>query len=290
MPRKKRAEDLVFPVAQLGGLLVLLTFIFPPVRQIIVQVGAGLVTVLILIGVGLLALAIGKFVMRSRQQEFPLYELPVILDIPAAKPAIPQTVQLDRFVEQLCSIDWFQFEKVIAAVYRKLGYTVTRRGGANPDGGIHLIIVKAGERAAIQCKQWKTWNVGVRTVREFLGAMTDVGIKRGILVTLCGYTAEAKRLADKHGIKMVEETGLAKLLQATNAGCDPNIIAIIRDTRKYCPKCEAEMVLRTATKGRGAGQQFWGCSGYPKCWFTMPLAQGRSQLAQSMIQRQRTVA
>ncbi len=25
------------------------------------------------------------------------------------------------------------------------------------------------------------------------------------------------------------------------------------------------MVLRTAKKGRTAGQQFWGCSAYPDC-------------------------
>jgi len=32
-----------------------------------------------------------------------------------------------------------------------------------------------------------------------------------------------------------------------------------------CPKCGAEMVLRTAKKGSRAGSQFWGCSKYPKC-------------------------
>ncbi|MBE0545435.1 MAG: topoisomerase DNA-binding C4 zinc finger domain-containing protein [Verrucomicrobia bacterium] len=30
------------------------------------------------------------------------------------------------------------------------------------------------------------------------------------------------------------------------------------------------MVLRIAGKGAGAGKQFWGCSAYPKCRFTMP--------------------
>ncbi|WP_232209291.1 hypothetical protein ACN2MM_06290 [Alkalilimnicola ehrlichii MLHE-1] len=25
------------------------------------------------------------------------------------------------------------------------------------------------------------------------------------------------------------------------------------------------MVLRTAKRGANAGNQFWGCSGYPKC-------------------------
>ncbi len=32
-----------------------------------------------------------------------------------------------------------------------------------------------------------------------------------------------------------------------------------------CPRCEAEMVLRTAKRGANAGKQFWGCSNYPKC-------------------------
>lgn len=32
-----------------------------------------------------------------------------------------------------------------------------------------------------------------------------------------------------------------------------------------CPKCGAEMVLRTAQKGGKVGNQFWGCSKFPKC-------------------------
>jgi hypothetical protein len=32
-----------------------------------------------------------------------------------------------------------------------------------------------------------------------------------------------------------------------------------------CPKCGAEMVLRTASRGDRAGKQFYGCSAYPKC-------------------------
>ncbi len=32
-----------------------------------------------------------------------------------------------------------------------------------------------------------------------------------------------------------------------------------------CPKCGAQMVLRTATKGNNIGSQFYGCSQFPKC-------------------------
>ncbi|MCB1070238.1 MAG: NERD domain-containing protein [Kiritimatiellae bacterium] len=32
-----------------------------------------------------------------------------------------------------------------------------------------------------------------------------------------------------------------------------------------CPHCNRPLVLRTAKRGDNAGQQFWGCSGYPSC-------------------------
>lgn len=40
-----------------------------------------------------------------------------------------------------------------------------------------------------------------------------------------------------------------------------------QESVKTCPKCGKLMVLRTAKKGENVGQQFWGCSGFPKCWY-----------------------
>ena len=71
---------------------------------------------------------------------------------------------------QLCDVDWYQFEKVVGQVYEGQGYTLERRGGANPDGGIDLLIERDGERSAVQCKHWKKWKVKsslVRVVGQF---------------------------------------------------------------------------------------------------------------------------
>lgn len=35
-----------------------------------------------------------------------------------------------------------------------------------------------------------------------------------------------------------------------------------------CPKCGKALVVRTAKRGKNAGSDFWGCTGYPKCKFT----------------------
>ncbi|MCS3902664.1 hypothetical protein J2T55_000668 [Methylohalomonas lacus] len=37
------------------------------------------------------------------------------------------------------------------------------------------------------------------------------------------------------------------------------------DAYRLCPKCGSPLVLRTAKRGAKRGEQFWGCSAYPKC-------------------------
>ena len=39
---------------------------------------------------------------------------------------------------------------------------------------------------------------------------------------------------------------------------DPN-------AERCCPKCGSALVIRTRKTGANAGQQFWGCSAFPKC-------------------------
>lgn len=38
-----------------------------------------------------------------------------------------------------------------------------------------------------------------------------------------------------------------------------------------CPLCDSKMIKRTARRGPTAGQQFYGCSKYPKCKGTLSL-------------------
>lgn len=41
-------------------------------------------------------------------------------------------------------------------------------------------------------------------------------------------------------------------------------------TDPICPKCESEMILKTAKRGHNAGGQFYSCSQFPKCRGTQP--------------------
>lgn len=44
-----------------------------------------------------------------------------------------------------------------------------------------------------------------------------------------------------------------------------------RHNSETCPTCGGSLVLRTAKRGKKEGNQFYGCSHYPKCRYTRPL-------------------
>ena len=46
------------------------------------------------------------------------------------------------------------------------------------------------------------------------------------------------------------------------------------DTRPSCPVCNHGMVVRESSKGKNAGNKFWGCEQFPKCRGTLPYDEG----------------
>ncbi|MGA2605548.1 MAG: restriction endonuclease [Verrucomicrobiia bacterium] len=188
---------------------------------------------------------------------------PPVRTTPARPPREPD-VQ-----DKLRTIDWYQFEKVVTAIYEVPGCTVRRLGGAKSDGGVDLIAEQDGRRIVVQCKHWRKWSVGVRHIRELVGAKEIAHADKAVLVTLRGCTQDAKDLANQQGIDIIDETGLIKLMQMSDGSIDSKILALLNDTRKFCPRCESELVVRTAERGFNRGEQFWGCSNYPRCRYIL---------------------
>lgn len=71
----------------------------------------------------------------------------------------------------LNGMSWGKFELLVGETYRLQGYSVIETGGDGADGGIDLHLAKNGEKFLVQCKQWKTFKVGVEVVRDLYGTM-----------------------------------------------------------------------------------------------------------------------
>jgi len=59
-----------------------------------------------------------------------------------------------------------------------------RTGGANPDGGIDLVLTRNGEKIAVQCKHCKTWNIGVSKIHFPLPHLGPVASRHPTLPNL----------------------------------------------------------------------------------------------------------
>lgn len=282
MPRRRRSvrdiEELLGGIAALVFLLVFWAAGFDLRRFNLIMHG---LFALFLLGIAVVVVSVILFfvvrtAIRARRGNHGVYplqqserrmrvDLPAILvpsePIAFSKPSLPSQEDL---VSQLRATDWYQFEKVVGLAYAARGYTLHRRGGANPDGGIDLIIESNGEQTAVQCKRWKKWKVDVPRIREFIGALTVAGIRKGVVVTLNGFTPEAKQLAVEHNIDIVHEGNLAVMISELPEDDQRGVQRLLQDETKYCPRCESMMVWRTP-KGLENWTPFWGCSRYPIC-------------------------
>lgn len=73
--------------------------------------------------------------------------------------------------------------------------------------------------------------------------------------------------------EMVREQPEAIIIDTTTASrrkkiienIEPETIDKSMQQALQCPKCNGDLILRTAMRGVNAGKQFYGCSNYPKC-------------------------
>ena len=123
----------------------------------------------------------------------------------------------------------------------------------------------------------------LNVVREVFGVMTAQDAHGAIILTSGCFTQDARTFAAGKPLNLVEGRQLAALIRAVQRlpveaeipSPPPTAAAPLPSKptpKKTCPKCGAEMVVRTARRGAHAGRQFWGCSDFPTCRATSPFA------------------
>jgi len=94
-----------------------------------------------------------------------------------------------------------EFEEFIAALWRRLGYSVTLTA-ATRDGGYDVAAIRGGEadvRFLIECKRYaKNRSVDVSVVRSLHGVISDQGATKGILATTSTISGPAQKYLAVH--------------------------------------------------------------------------------------------
>lgn len=109
----------------------------------------------------------------------------------------------------------FDFERYLAELFRSQGYKVQ----LTPinDYGVDLVIVKNGERTAVQAKRYRHKPVRQEAVREAVAGMMRYKCTRSMVVTNSVFTKAARELADSNNCRLIDRPELGKMLAAWQA-------------------------------------------------------------------------
>lgn len=245
MPRRKSsiADDLVLLPWWVSVVLAVLAFVFLPALLPSAFAKSGIVG---LVSLGLLGIA----------------AISALRGWKTARMLEPQTG-----LDSLRELHWKRFEDLLGEAYRRQGYNVEETLGGGADGGVDLVLRRAGEVTLVQCKRWKGKPVPVQVVREMYGILAARHAAAAKVVATTSFTSEAVDFASGKRIELVDGDSLLHLLRGvqTSGRIAPPSKAEADVVTPPCPQCSAMMVKRTAKRGANIGREFWGCSRYPGC-------------------------
>lgn len=172
------------------------------------------------------------------------------------------------------TIEWRRFEAVCKLLFAQAGFD-TRSLSHGAQGGMDLWLHSRnghGLVALVQCKHAPHKPVGVRELQEFVAVMAVHHLKRGTYATTTTFTEAAKLFAQHNSIHMLDAQGLLALIAKRTPEQQRALLAVAFEGeywRPSCVRCGDKMLARQPVEGRVG---FWGCSHYPHCRETLPLA------------------
>jgi restriction system protein len=185
-----------------------------------------------------------------------------------------QRIRQIHAVDQLNALHPTEFEKLVQAIYRELGYSARHNGQAG-DHGVDLDVrTPTGERWVVQCKRWRG-SVGEATVRELFGTLLHEGADRAVLVTSADITPPAEAWARGKPIDLVDGPALLRMIERAQKQSRPNLARRLSNwfAARFgpaqlpvptCPHCRVHMVRHPRLPGN-RHRTAYRCSNYPNC-------------------------
>jgi restriction system protein len=129
----------------------------------------------------------------------------------SARPAVPRAT---NGTEHLHALSPHEFEGYVRDLWSSRGYRDLHLTGGAGDLGVDIWgRTPQGRTAAIQCKRYAPGkNIGSPMIQTFIGMQKiHHGADVGLFVTTSGFTRDAMKLAQAHGIGLIDGPALLQL-------------------------------------------------------------------------------
>ena len=181
----------------------------------------------------------------------------------------------DHAFDYLKELNDAEFEKLVSMMFKQRGYSISEKDDDKHDG-VDIVLQMNNQATFVQYRHWREHHVDVAAIEELCTIMDAESAPHGIIITTGIFTPEALDSAPGKSLMLINGVDLSLMVNALSASNDAgNLDSEIQQEEEkkqempeiepLCPICSREMILRTAKKGKNAGNTFWGCSQYPNC-------------------------
>ena len=115
-------------------------------------------------------------------------------------------------LESIRRLDWKAIESLIREYYRLRGFRAQENRSEVADGGFAIRLEDSDGLHLVQCKHWRTRQVGAEIVSELYGVMAAGGANSGSVVTCGTFTREAKLFAKGTPMDLVDGARLERMI------------------------------------------------------------------------------
>jgi len=203
-------------------------------------------------------------IKRNHYQNRP-FKKPEAQPEPAA-PEPPKSIVWDKAF--LMSIEWKLFEDICVEYLktRRCNAQVTNLG---KDDGIDLKVFNPEGKLMFigQCKAWNR-PIDVKEIRELYGIMAAENVNDGFYITTSTFTQVAREFKQGKRILLIDGNECVKRFNELDDESKTRINHLLEGsdfTIPTCVSCGLKMVKRVSQKPYNKGQEFWGCTNYPRC-------------------------
>lgn len=131
----------------------------------------------------------------------------------------------DTLMQEILKMEWYDFEKLVVLLLKKMGYgepTATKKSGDDGIDGLVRADKFGFDTIYVQAKQWKEGSTVSRPeIQKFLGALAGQGASKGLFITTARFSSEAIAFAQRHlqqKIVLVDGAELTSLMIEYNLG------------------------------------------------------------------------
>lgn len=116
-----------------------------------------------------------------------------------------------REKKRIDKMEGIAFERYVTDLLWRNGYRA-RETQASGDFGVDIVMCRAGEKYAVQCKRYKK-NVGIHAVQEIAAGKRFYGCDHGVVITNAKFTSAAKTLAESEEVLLWDEAVLMDMIE-----------------------------------------------------------------------------